>query len=108
METDDGKMRKRILDEAWEAGKEHGRKEERDREANEMKTYLWASVVLGAIGGGVVGAEMAGPPERQIGRIFVGAVIGGLVGGVRFVFGCCLTSVIFLVAAAAVIACMAK
>lgn len=104
--SEDGKMRKRIVDEAWEAGKEQGRKEEKERQANETKTFLWASILLGAIAGGVIGAQTTEPGGNSALRMVVGILIGGLLGGLHFFFGCFLTIVIFLLGLVGVVMCM--
>ena len=94
--SEDGKMRKRILDEAWAAGKEQGRKEEQKRAANEELLLLWASILLGAMAGGVIGAQTTEPGGNSALRMVAGILIGGLLGGLHHIFGCFLTIVIFI------------
>jgi len=98
--------RKRIVDEAWEAGKEQGRKEERERSVRETKTFLWATIVLGAIGGGAVAAESADGDSKPL-AIVGGVLLGGLLGGLYFFFGGLLTIVIFILGMVAIAACVA-
>ena len=106
--SEDGKMRKRILDEAWESGKEQGRKEEREHSANETKIFLWASILLGAIAGGVIGAQTTELGGNSALRMVIGILIGGLLGGLHFFFGCCLTIIIFILGVVGVAMCMVK
>ena len=94
--SEDGKMRKHILDEAWEAGREQGRKEEQKREAKETLLFLWGSILLGAMAGGVIGAETTEPGGNSVLRMVAGIIIGGLLGGLHHIFGCFLTIVLFI------------
>lgn len=96
-----------MLTDAYEEGVKKGREVERKRATDEAKTYLWASIVLGAIGGGVIGGKMEGSPGQQAMRITVGILLGGFIGGMRHIFGCFLTLVIFIVVTVAIIACVA-
>lgn len=96
-----------LLGDAYEEGVKKGREAERKREVDEAKTYLWAAIVLGAIGGGVIGGKMDGPPGQRAMRITVGILLGGIIGGMHHIFGCFLTLVIFIIAAVAIVVCIA-
>lgn len=96
--ADKGKMQKRILDEVWEAGKEYGRKGEQKREARETMLFLWVSILLGAMAGGIIGAQTTEPSGNSALRMVAGIIIGGLLGGLHHIFGCFLAIVIFIFA----------
>lgn len=95
------------LSDAYEEGVKKGREAERKRETAQARTYLWAAMVLGAVGGGLIGGNMEGSPDGKIMRVVVGIALGGLLGGMNHIFGCLLTLVIFVVGAIAVVACVA-